>query len=381
MIRILDNRKETLMWHRTIHAPLFTVALVVAFVGPPALQNAAGADSSEAETTEARIPIVTFSHKAVEGLEHERGVVRRDPSDVIKAGDTYYVFYSKVVKADLPVNKRHLGGSGYPATIWYASSPDGLKWTERGEAIGLGAAGAWDSFGVFTPNILKHDDKYWLYYTGVCPTPGRSDGKFENNSENDFTAIGVAVSSSPNGPFERPSDKPVLTVGQPRDAFDSYRVDDACLLIRSGKVWLYYKGRSLAHGRSGPRFTRMGVAVADEPTGPFDKLNDGQPVQDSGHEVQIWQHGIGVMSLVSAHGPNGRTLQVAEDGVNFQVIQRGLKNQPNAPGLYRPELTDPQTDPGMPEWGIGMVYGGEPYLRRYDCKWSTPTSSSTPESR
>jgi len=381
MIGIFNHKKGVPMLQRTTLHVQFSVALSIALVGLPALRNAACADSAAAEVAEAKIPPVAFSHQNVEGLEHERGVVRRDPSDVIKSGDTYYVYYSKVVKAELPANKRHLGGSGYPATIWYASSPDGLKWTERGEAIGLGVAGAWDSFGVFTPNILKHNDKYWLYYTGVCPTPGRTDGKFENNSENDFTAIGVVVSDSPDGPFERPSDKPVLTVGQTRGAFDSYRVDDACLLIRSDKVWLYYKGRSLGHGRSGPRFTRMGVAVAGAPAGPFTKLNNGKPVQDSGHEVQIWQHGTGVMSLVSPHGPNGRTLQFAEDGVSFQVIQRGLKNQPNAPGLYRPELTAPQTETDLPEWGIGMVYGGEPHLRRYDCKWTKPAPSSTPESR
>lgn len=245
----------------------------------------------------------------------------------------------------------------------------------------MGPTGAWDSFGVFTPNILKHNNRYWLYYTGVCPTPGRNDGKFENNSENDFTAIGVAVSDLPNGPFERPSDKPVLTVSRAREAFDSYRVDDACLLIRSDKVCLYYKGSSIAHGRAGPRFTRMGVAVSNEPTGPFAKLNDSQSVQDSGHEVQVWQHGMGVMSLVSPHGPNGRTLQFAEDGVNFQVIQRDLENQPSAPGLYRPELADPRTATEFPKWGIGMVYGGEPYLRRFDCEWTTTAPLSTPESR
>jgi len=349
-----------------------TIIVSIAAIG---LLQATG---SAVENDAAKIATVSFTHQKVEGLEHEPGVVRRDPSDVIKAGDTYYVYYSKVVKAELPANKRHLGGSGYPATIWYASSADGLNWTERGEALGQGEVGRWDSFGVFTPNILKHGDKYWLYYTGVCPTPGRSDGKFENNSESDFTAIGVAANDSPDGPFERLSDQPVLTVGQKREAFDSYRVDDACLLIRDGKVWLYYKGRSLAHGRGGPRFTRMGVAVADGPAGPFAKLNNGKPVQDSGHEVQIWKHGTGVMSLVSPHGPNGRTLQYAPDGVNFQVIQRGLKNQPNAPGLYRLELFDPNAETRPPEWGIDMVYGKEPYLRRYDCTW-TKGSTAVPQ--
>jgi hypothetical protein len=296
---------------------------------------------------------------------------------VIKVGGTYYVYYSKVVKADLPANKRHLGSSGYPATVWYASSTDGLKWTERGEAVGLGNEGTWDSFGVFTPNILKHDEKYWLYYTGVHPTPGRADGKFENNATNDYTAIGVVVGETPNGPFERLSDQPVLSVGRPREAFDSYRVDDACMLVRDGKVWLYYKGRSLSKGRAGPKHTQMGVAVGEGPAGPFAKLNDGDPVQDSGHEVQIWRHGAGVMSLVSPTGPNGRTLQYAADGVNFRVILPGLKDQPNAPGLYRPELVDPAAGVGLLQWGISMVHRGDPHLQRYDCTWTRDSGAGT----
>ena len=41
-------------------------------------------------------------------------------------------------------------------------------------------------------------------------------------------AIDVAVSDSPDGLFERLSDKPVLTVSRAREAFDSYRLDDTC---------------------------------------------------------------------------------------------------------------------------------------------------------
>ena len=32
--------------------------------------------------------------------------------------------------------------------------------------------GAFDSQATFTPNILFADGKYYLYYTGVKPTPG-----------------------------------------------------------------------------------------------------------------------------------------------------------------------------------------------------------------
>ena len=112
----------------------------------------------------------------------ESGVTRRDPSDVIKVGDKYYVWYSKVTKGP--------GGfqypSGYSADVWYASSPDGHKWTEQGEAIGKGGKGAWDEHGVFTPNILRFGGKYYLYYTAVAAG--------HNNSTP--THIGVAVAEA-----------------------------------------------------------------------------------------------------------------------------------------------------------------------------------------
>ena len=40
--------------------------------------------------------------------------MRRDPSDVIKVGDLFYVWYSKGKISP-----------GYDATLWYATSPDG----------------------------------------------------------------------------------------------------------------------------------------------------------------------------------------------------------------------------------------------------------------
>ena len=38
---------------------------------------------------------VTITRSALEGIGAETGVMRRDPSDVIKVGDLYYVWYSK----------------------------------------------------------------------------------------------------------------------------------------------------------------------------------------------------------------------------------------------------------------------------------------------
>ena len=147
--------------------------------------------------------------------------------------------------------------SGYWGTIWYATSEDeGLTWKEEGMALGLGPEGAFDNHSVFTPNILAFEGKYYLYYTGVQPTPGNPDKEFEGNSTTDFTAIGVAVADSPDGPFKRVSNTPVIAHSEIPEDFDSYRVDDASLLVRDGKIWLYYKGRSIIYGKEGPKRPR-----------------------------------------------------------------------------------------------------------------------------
>jgi hypothetical protein len=109
----------------------------------------------------------------------------------------------------------------------------------------------------------------------------------------------------------------------------------------------------------------MGVAVAQQPDGPFVKQNDGRPVQDSGHEVQIFRCGGGVMSLVSPTGPKGRTLQYAPDGLHFEAIAQ-VVTPPAAPGLFRPELTDPEAEAQAPYWGVSMHNGpGTIGLRRF----------------
>ena len=317
-----------------------------------------------------------FTFQQVEGIGRKPGITRRDPSDVIKVGDEHFVYYTYVDHSKLPANLKRLRASGYVGTIWYATSKDnGFGWVEQGPTLGTGSPGSFDSFAVFTPNIVKFDGRYWLYYTGVKATPGQNI--FENNSVNDFTAIGVAVAGSPHGPFKRISDQPILSV-TPRSAesakpspFDSYRIDDAALLVRDydkdgdPDVWLYYKGRNIDHGRSGPGKTQMGLAIADTPAGPYRRLNNGKPILTNSHEVIIWPHRSGVAAYASA----SRTLEFAPDGVDFtsEPMHMRTATKPIAPGCFRTDLTEPEDLGRGITWGISMKDPGgpSPYLIRY----------------
>lgn len=316
---------------------------------------ATGNSNKEAIQREEKIEKVNFSYSEVTGIGIDPQFNRRDPSDVIKVGNKYYVWYTRM---DKPIR------SGYWGTIWYATSvDDGHTWQEQGMALDLGAEGEFDSHSVFTPNILAYEGKYYLYYTAVQPTPGNPDKKFENNIHNDFTAIGLAVADSPDGPFERVANNPIMTVSSDSTAFDSYRIDDASLLVKNGQIWLYYKGRCKAHGKEGPKRTQMGVAYAYKPEGPFKK--HPQPLIEKGHEVLIWNQNGGIASLASL----SKSIHWANDGLNFSAIQTNLADIPMAPGLYRPHLEDDNTSMEIPGWGISMRQGnGEAHLLRYEMK-------------
>ncbi|MFB9056122.1 family 43 glycosylhydrolase [Mariniflexile ostreae] len=296
---------------------------------------------------------VTFTYQPITGIGMDSVYNRRDNSDIIKVNNTYYVWYTRM---DSPVT------SGYWGTIWYATSKDnGFTWQEQGMALGLGEEGTFDSHSVFTPNILAYNGSYYMYYTGVKPTPGNKNRAFEGNSTTDITAIGLAVSKSPDGPFVRVENNPVLEISDVASDFDSFRIDDACLLVTEGKIGLYYKGRSFIDGEEGPKRTKMSVAYAKAIEGPYKKHKT--PLLDNSHEVLIWKQNGGIASLASINA----SINYAKDGEHFTVLQDNLKNIPKAPGLYRPHLEHGNPETETPGWGISMIQKkGSAYLVRFE---------------
>lgn len=289
-------------------------------------------------------------YSPAKGIGPQEGVMRRDPSDIIRVGDRYYVWYSKGPQA-----------SGYNATVWYATSPDGHQWTEQGMAIRKGEKGSWDEHSVFTPNILIAKDRYWLFYTAV-PEPFINQG-----SDTSKTAIGMAVSSSPDGPWEKLAANPVLKTSDNHDDFDSLRIDDACLIARDGKYWMYYKGRQW---NKSPRETKMGVAIADKPDGPYIK-HSGNPIIPGNHEVLVWPQGTGVAAMIGTVGPKEitRSIMVSSDGLQFKKTH-DVANVPTAAGAFRPEAYTDSNRGEQIQWGvhIGNRKPFLPFLERFDLR-------------
>jgi len=286
-----------------------------------------------------------FSYEVA--IRYEPGVTRRDPSPVIYVDGLYHVWYTRAT----------IDGSGYYGSVWHATSPGGHQWTECGEAVGVGEDDAWDGNGVFTPTVLMTRERYYLFYTAV-PKPFDNDAGGPHGT---CTAIGVAAAETPEGPWCRFEGNPVLRPGVGA-AVDGYRVDDACLVVRDNGFWMYYKGRQ--RGLT-PAQTRMCLAIASAPTGPYEKspLN---PILSSGHEVCVWPHGAGVAALISPCGPEGGTVQYSPDGLHFERVARSTP--PSAPGPFRDDGYAEDTGPGI-SWGLcqDVSSAERPFLLRFDC--------------
>lgn len=304
----------------------------------------------------------SFSYHQVSGLEYEEGISRRDPSTIIKVNDVYYVYYTRSPKTPPPVGYTRATDE-LPANTWdlcdiyYATSTNGKDWEEQGPAAVRGPKGEFDDRSVFTPDIMVYKGRYYLYYQAV-------QAPFNARTRN---VIGMSWADSPDGPWHR-HPQPVLEPGEPGEweadgddrskilkygAFDSHKVHDPNLIVREGKIWMYYKAHPMGVGsklkKPYPDFS-MGLAIAENPEGPFVK-HELNPVSCSGHEALVWPYKNGVATMITANGPEKNTVQWAEDGVNFN-IKANIVLPPDAAGLYCPDKYDNTTDGKGFTWGL-----------------------------
>lgn len=306
---------------------------------------------------------------------------RRDPTAVIQHNGKYYVWYTRKVSQVSPIpwfSNPNLDGSinVFPwdnADVWYATSTDGVNWDEQGPAAERGDRGNYDDQSVFTPEIFVHENKFYLVYQTV-------QFPYIERVKN---TVGMSVSDSPDGPWVklaapilRPTDNGEWSLGsnsridvEKKGDFDSHKVHDPCLLFFNNKFYLYYKGERMGEERfCGQREIRWGVAIADNPTGPYVK-SEYNPITTSGHEVAVWNYNGGIAIIQKLDGPERGSVQFAADGVNFEMVGTA-NNVPDALGLYRPggEVTNARNGA---TWGLAHRYdwsypGGANYLVRFD---------------
>lgn len=305
-------------------------------------------------------------------LAPDQNFTRRDPSAVIKVNGKYYVWYSyshtfdnnKIAPWDLN-------------DIYYSTSTDGEYWEEQGLAVGRGAAGSFDARSVFTTEIFVQDGKYYLVYQAAA----NQDGIYNRNT------VGMASAQSPDGPWTKLTE-PILYPTYTNDSFfDNNAVHDPCLLFYNNKYYLYYKGECNCRGAAGcknwcnpicglTKQVKWGVAIADNPTGPFVK-SEFNPITNTGHEVMVWPYSDGIAILQHQDGPEANSIQFAEDGVNFNIMGK-VTNIPEAAGLYRADKSNTNPHAGI-NWGLGhkLMWNAGPkgwmHLYRFDIVDTNPT--------
>ncbi|BAM04710.1 glycoside hydrolase family 117 protein [Phycisphaera mikurensis] len=293
---------------------------------------------------------------------YEEGVIRRDPSALIKVDGVFHCWYTRGEGASAGFGTGDESLKVFPwdqCEVWHATSPDGETWKEEGLAVGRGPKGAYDERSVFTPEILAHGGKYYLVYQTV-------ESPYTNRV---CEHVSMAVADSPFGPWEK-VDGPVLSPAQDgqwrgdednrfhvhsKGSFDSHKTHDPCILPFQGKFYLYYKGERMGEELTyGGREIAWGVAIADHPTGPYEK-SPYNPVSNSGHEVCVWPYRGGIAGLLTTDGVERNTFQYAEDGINFE-IKAHIKGGPEAIGLWRGD--DPDGHPlNSVRWGLCHKYG------------------------
>ena len=151
-----------------------------------------------------------------------------------------------------------------------AKSPAG-PYTFRGVVLPARGAGFWDGHSVFNTCVIRHDGKYYLYYTGNRGDAAWArDRAIRANSEEwwrhrNSQRIGVAVADTPAGPWVR-RDAPLLDVG-PETGQTIINVPN--MVVRpDGGLRLYYKTLGAGPGKFGSGVFHYGADAAG-PLGPF----------------------------------------------------------------------------------------------------------------
>jgi predicted GH43/DUF377 family glycosyl hydrolase len=176
-------------------------------------------------------------------------------------------------------------------SIGMAVSNDGIVFTRVGADPVLGPApgfiGAWDSFALEGPWVIRRENRYWMYYGAA----GSIDGS------NEINAIGVAFSDDAVA-WTKHAGNPVLG-GDPAN-WDEYHTIDPCVLEYHGLLYMFYHGGDTVFADGYGNF-HMGSATSSDGL-VWDK-NPDNPILFNGGAGSWTQ--LGVMAPSVMETPTG----------------------------------------------------------------------------
>ncbi len=121
-----------------------------------------------------------------------------------------------------------LGGSSYVMNNWLCfSSTDMVNWTSRGTALSVSAF-SWAKADAWAGQVIYRNGKFYWY---ICAEHKTISGK----------AIGVAVSTSPTGPFTDARGSALITNNQTTQTSISWDdIDPTVFIDDDGQAYLYW---------------------------------------------------------------------------------------------------------------------------------------------
>ena len=81
----------------------------------------------------------------------------------------FHLFYLQAPRDLEDPDRRH-----WHASIGHAVSRDLLDWTVRPDALTASAGPSWDDLATWTGSVIRHNDRWHLFYTGVSRAEGGS---------------------------------------------------------------------------------------------------------------------------------------------------------------------------------------------------------------
>ncbi len=177
--------------------------------------------------------------------------------------------------------------------------------------------GSWDSYGVHNPAIHKVGDRFVLLYIS---NDDPSQPPHPSNQK-----IGMAISDSPFGPWEKVGQKGLILSTPENENYWNYKArngvnNPAFLHHTDGRFFLYFKSEK----------ARMGLAISDSLTGPYVQLPDPVTTNDRNIEDGYAFLYRGKIALLTTdnHGiieQGGGILWTSEDGLHFHTFKQGFK--------------------------------------------------------
>jgi len=105
--------------------------------------------------------------------------------------------------------------------VYLSTSDDGITWTDQGLVLPKGGAEEWDRDGVGAHFVIKHNGKYYMFYTGAWV-------ETDINPRDRIFRLGVAISDD-LFTWTKYEGNPVLPLS-PDGLFDSEHIRDAIII-------------------------------------------------------------------------------------------------------------------------------------------------------